>query len=191
MNASLSYRPPEVPDDGHVEEDKSKESKFLKYAIPAFIVTFVLIIMIISFLVISDNNDKIFSSRADKTKYNTVAGVTAKCFFDISINNSAVGRLVIGLFGDQVPLTVRNFKELCSGSFGTSKISGRPLTYKGSKFYKITTNVMAQGGDITYNNGGGGESIYGKPFADENYILNHSVPYLLSMYSAGTNHNTS
>ena len=51
---------------------------------------------------------------------------------------------------------------------------------------------MAMGGDIVYNNGQGGESIYGKPFADENFKLKHTVPYLLSMYSDPTTHlNTS
>ena len=146
--------------------------------------------MLITFLGIQGNDDKIIVSRADLTKYNTIAGVTAKCYFDISINNAQTGRLTIGLFGNQVPITARNFKELCSGSFGQTK--GITLSYSNSKFFKITTNVMAVGGDIAHNNGAGGESIYGKPFPDENYILKHTVPYLLSMYSTpGTHLNTS
>lgn len=39
---------------------------------------------------------------------------------------------------------------------------------------------MAVGGDI---NGLGGESIFGKPFANENYKLKHSVPFLLSTFN--------
>lgn len=42
---------------------------------------------------------------------------------------------------------------------------------------------MAIGGDISSNNGAGGESIFGKPFKNENYKLKHSVPYLLSTYN--------
>jgi len=42
---------------------------------------------------------------------------------------------------------------------------------------------MAIGGDIQYNTGAGGESIFGKPFNNENYKLKHSVPYLLSTYN--------
>lgn len=39
-----------MPDDGHEDEPQDKKSKFLKFAIPGFIVTFVLVIMLVSFL---------------------------------------------------------------------------------------------------------------------------------------------
>ena len=60
-------------------------------------------------------------------------------------------------------------------------------------FHRIIPGFMIQGGDFTYGNGLGGESIYGGKFEDEfsNGVISHDRPFLLSMANCGKNTNNS
>ena len=71
--------------------------------------------------------------------------VTKTVYFDVTIAGKPAGRIVMGLFGETVPKTVENFRALCTGEMGKSKISGKALTYTGSIFHRVIPEFMLQG----------------------------------------------
>jgi cyclophilin family peptidyl-prolyl cis-trans isomerase len=116
--------------------------------------------------------------------------VTNKVFFDVTIDDEPVGRIVFGLFGETTPLTAENFRGLCTGEYGLGAY-GEPLHYKGAKFHRIIQGFMAQGGDFISGDGMGSDSIYGPEFDDENFDLSFDEPYLLAMANSGPDTNGS
>ena len=114
-----------------------------------------------------------------------------RVFFDVSVSNVSLGRIVIELFNDVAPKTAENFRQLTTGEAGIGKTTGQPLHYKGSLFHRVVKNFMIQGGDFVNFNGTGGESVYGGTFDDEAFTLKHERPFLLSMANRGKNTNGS
>ncbi|XP_075213921.1 peptidyl-prolyl cis-trans isomerase-like [Lycorma delicatula] len=106
--------------------------------------------------------------------------VTHQVYFDIQIGEEPAGKLVIGLFGNDVPKTVKNFYTLASVGLDGG------LSYKGSLFYKVYPGFLIHGGDITCNTGKGAPvSIYGSTFKAEDSEINHDDRGIISMTDLG------
>ncbi|TDT32763.1 peptidylprolyl isomerase [Naumannella halotolerans] len=102
------------------------------------------------------------------------------------------GDIVIDLFDNLAPKTVKNFTELATGLKEFSHPDTGVLTkenfYDGTVFHRIISGFMIQGGD-PLGNGTGGP---GYEFADEFHPdLSFDRPYLLAMANRGPNTNGS
>ncbi|XP_041502521.1 peptidyl-prolyl cis-trans isomerase A-like [Microtus oregoni] len=109
--------------------------------------------------------------------------VNSTVFFDIAANDEPFGRIFFELFADKIPKTAENFRSLSIGE--------KRFGHKGSSFHRIIPGFMCQGVDFTCHNGTGGRSIYREIFEDENFILKHTGPGIMSMANAGPNTNGS
>ncbi len=106
--------------------------------------------------------------------------------------HTSMGDILVNLFPDHAPKTVRNFTGLADGSQEwtdprTRAKSTAPL-YDGTIFHRVIPGFMLQGGD-PLGTGTGGP---GYNFADEPHPeLVFDKPYLLAMANAGPNTNGS
>ncbi|XP_041780326.1 peptidyl-prolyl cis-trans isomerase, rhodopsin-specific isozyme [Anopheles merus] len=108
--------------------------------------------------------------------------VTSQVYMDVSIDGEKIGRITIGMFGEEAPKTVANFRQLC-----TKDVDG--FSYKGSRFHRVIQKFMIQGGDVVSGDGHGAISMYGKYFDDENLKINHTCSGFIAMANRGPNTN--
>ena len=98
----------------------------------------------------------------------------------IVVVETNLGAVEITLMPDVAPKTCENFLGLVGKKY-----------YDGIIFHRIIKNFMIQGGDPT-GTGAGGESIWGKSFADEcKPTVKFDKPGLLAMANRGPNTNGS
>lgn len=109
--------------------------------------------------------------------------MTSQIYFDVTHGGVPLGRFVLGLFGDDTPKTVKNFRHICLNG-----IDG--LSYNGTRFHRVIKRFMIQGGDILNGDGTGSTSIYGEYFEDENLSINHSIAGFLGMANQGPDTNS-
>ena len=97
----------------------------------------------------------------------------------IATLSTTLGDIKVQLFPTQAPKTVENFVGLIKQGY-----------YDGIIFHRVINEFMIQGGDPT-GTGMGGESIWGKSFADEFSDEVFNLRGALSMANAGPNTNGS
>lgn len=68
--------------------------------------------------------------------------LTKRAFFDVSIDGEPAGRIVVGLYGVDVPSGTTRFSNLVSGSAG--------ISYRRKEFVKIVPNYIQHGGVRSY-----------------------------------------
>jgi peptidylprolyl isomerase len=98
----------------------------------------------------------------------------------IVVFETTQGNFEVALFPEKAPKTCENFLGLVTKKY-----------YEGTIFHRVIKEFMIQGGDPT-GTGRGGESIWGKTFADEFHpTLKFDRSGLLAMANAGPNTNGS
>ncbi len=98
---------------------------------------------------------------------------------EVAVLETTMGTIKVHLFPEAAPKTVENFKGLIQKGY-----------YNGLTFHRVIKNFMIQGGDPT-GTGTGGESIWGKPFADEFNANLVNLRGSLAMANSGSNTNGS
>ncbi|KAG0609408.1 hypothetical protein M758_8G181600 [Ceratodon purpureus] len=75
--------------------------------------------------------------------------ITRKVFMDVAIEGQPIGQIVIGLYGDAVPVGAQRFAELAAGKRG--------IGYRRKEFYKIAKNYVQNVGVRGFSLTGGTE----------------------------------
>lgn len=112
------------------------------------------------------------NSKANDNKEAAPVGTTA-------VLHTSLGDIVIRLFADAAPKAVENFSTHARNGY-----------YNNVIFHRVIRKFMIQTGD-PLGDGTGGESIWGKDFADEFSELKHDKAYTVSMANAGPGTNAS
>ncbi|KAK1741351.1 peptidyl-prolyl cis-trans isomerase, cyclophilin type [Skeletonema marinoi] len=94
--------------------------------------------------------------------------ITNKVYLDIKFGNYKTKRMVIGLFGDVMPKTTENFLSLCSNG---------DVSYAGTTFYRVISDMTIQGGAIGSSSGKSSSSAVLQP---DNFNIKHTKAGLVS-----------
>lgn len=118
-----------------------------------------------------------FSSSHCSLSRRQLPKITHRVFFDVSVQGEGdIGRIVLGLFGENSPAAVQQFVELCS-------CEQKPC-FTDSLFHRIIPYFGLQGGDITHHDGTGGVPLSAPLEMKETVKM--TKPHLLAVATKGT-----
>ncbi|XP_022205229.2 peptidyl-prolyl cis-trans isomerase F, mitochondrial [Nilaparvata lugens] len=101
------------------------------------------------------------------------------CFFDITIDKIKRGRLLFEIYCDIVPRTAERFISLCDSEFFP--------TYRKAKMHQVFSGFFCLGGEL--NNFLEENNKRMGYFPDENHVLEHAGPGVISMFNSVQNKN--
>mmetsp|Transcript_32713 Transcript_32713/g.45394 ORF Transcript_32713/g.45394 Transcript_32713/m.45394 type:complete len:334 (-) Transcript_32713:285-1286(-) len=105
--------------------------------------------------------------------------VTGKAYFDITVDGRELGRIVVGVFGEEAPVGAQRFLDLAQNKQGVG--------YRRSAFHKLTEDFIQNVGvrELTYGAGEteitGGESAEDLEIEMDKTPLRHTSAGLVSM----------
>ncbi|KAM0060389.1 putative peptidylprolyl isomerase [Helianthus debilis subsp. tardiflorus] len=88
--------------------------------------------------------------------------LTKRAFLDIAIDGKPIGRIVVGLYGNNAPNGTTKFSDFVSGAAG--------ISYRRKEFVKITPNYIQHGGVRSYGVDAELAAQTGRNFAVENLV---------------------
>ncbi|KAF5758332.1 putative peptidylprolyl isomerase [Helianthus annuus] len=88
--------------------------------------------------------------------------LTKRAFLDIAIDGKPMGRIVVGLYGNNAPNGTTKFSDFVSGAAG--------ISYRRKEFVKITPNYIQHGGVRSYGVDAELAAQTGRNFAVENLV---------------------
>ncbi|GLC34824.1 hypothetical protein PLESTM_000244000 [Pleodorina starrii] len=91
--------------------------------------------------------------------------VTQRVFLDFEVDGRPAGRVVVGLYGKEAPLTCENFAALASHERG--------FGYRGCPVHRVMRGWSVWSGDVTAGDGSGGVSVFGPSFGAETLDVRH------------------
>ncbi|PFH37830.1 putative cyclophilin [Besnoitia besnoiti] len=115
------------------------------------------------------------------------SAIRDRVFLDFALGNQYIGRVLIGLYSDKVPLSVENFIQLCEGY----RVQDRIIGYRNSPVHFIRRGYNMTAGDVVQGTGAGKLSIYGPEFPDENFDMRFIQDGDVALMNSGPSTNNS